>query len=342
MSFAGDMRSELEAALEAHGDGPVPPDRMPEFRTFAADPEPRDMVAVDGSYNFLLNLSSWWLALISVGLLRYGFRQGRYHREDWRLVQRILGVSTWEPFVAQQDALHRALFEFTRGQADQHRQIVNEYRRFLEGQLAVNVADQEEGRIVAIDGALAAFPKEFDVMPRLVKVCKDRGHLLVGISKDSQLHAFGQAQTDEDFLRRCQSALDRQALAFVRAPPEAETAQKGLLYGDVYYVRFHPRAPKWFRVDLGTGRDDPEAALRQVAPYCRSLISIGYPLPLFEAHRMAVTVRQLRGVHQEAVLRTAVRMGMDIRQVLDGLTGIEGRKRGAFHEYLDRVTRGLR
>ena len=145
--------------------------------------------------------------------------------------------------------------------------------------------------IVAIDGALAAFPKEFDVLPRLVKVCESRGHLLVGISKDSQLHAFGQARTDEDFLRSCQSALDRDALAFVRAPPDAETAQKGLLYGDVYYVRFHPRAPKWFRVDVGTLRDDPGAVFRQVAPYCRSLISIGYPLPLFEAHRLSHVVK---------------------------------------------------
>jgi len=342
MSIADDVRSELEAALRAHDGGPVPPDKVPEFCTFAAAPEPREMVGVDGSYNFLLNLSSWWLALISVGLLRYSFRDGRYRRGDWRLVQRVVGISTWEPFVAEQDALHRALFDFTRGRTDQQREIVNEYRRFIEGTLAVNVADQEEGRIVAIDGTLAAFPKDFDVMPRLVRVCEDHDHMLVGISKDSHLHAFGQAQTDEDFLRRCQSALDRGAIAFVRAPPEAEAAQKGLLYGDIYYARFHPRSPKWFRVDIGTSRDDPEAVLREVAPYCRSLLAIGYPLPLFEAHRMAVTVRQLRDVHQEAVLRIAARMGMDIRQVLDGLTGFEGRKRGAFHEYLDRVTRGLR
>ena len=57
---------------------------------------------------------------------------------------------------------------------------------------------------------------------------------------------------------------------------------------------------------------------------------------------MAVTVRQLRGAYQEMIIRTATRMGMDIRQVLDGLTEMEGRKRGAFHEYLDRVSRGLR
>lgn len=342
MSFAGEMRSELEAGLKALGDPSVPPAKLPAFRTFTAEPEPREMIAVDGSYNFLLNLSSWWLALVSVGMLRYRFREGEYRRQEHRLAQRVFGVSTWEPTVGTQDALHRSLFEFTRGRSDQHREMVNEYRRFIEGELAVNAADEERDRIVAIDGALAAFPKEFDVLPRLVRVCEAHGHVLVGISKDSQLHAFGQVQTDEDFLQRCQTALEKDAIAYVQAPPEAEAAQKGLLYGDVYYVRFHARSPKWFRVDVGTWRDEPEAVFRQVAPYCRSLIAIGYPLPLFEAHRMAVTVRQLREVHREAVLRVAAEMGIDIRQVLDGLTGIEGKRRGAFHEYLDRVTRGMR
>src|SRR3989442_10663135 len=72
------------------------------------------MIAIDGSYSFLLNLSSWWLALISVGLLRYAFDGQGFRRKDWRLVQRMVGVSTFEQFVATQDELHRSLFEFTK------------------------------------------------------------------------------------------------------------------------------------------------------------------------------------------------------------------------------------
>ncbi len=342
MSFVDEMRTELANALRAHGEAPIPEDRVPEIRRFAPAIDMREMFAVDGSYSFLLNLSSWWLALITVGLLRYGFDGAAYHRRDWRLVQRVVGVSTWEEYVETQDDLHRALFEFTRGSSEPHREMVNEFRRFIEGETAINFADDRRDGIVAVDGALQEFPKQFAFMDRLVKLCEARGHVLVGVSKDSQLHAFGHVLTDEDFLRRCEARVGVGGPAFVKAPPSVPVARKGLLLGDVYYVRFHARAPKWFRVDVGTFRDDPEYVFGQIAPYCRSLVSIGYPLPLLEAHRMAVTVRQMRGAYQEMVIRTATRMGMDIKQVLDGLTEMEGRKRGAFHEYLDRIARGLR
>jgi hypothetical protein len=47
-------------------------------------------------------------------------------------------------------------------------------------------------------------------------------------------------------------------------------------------------------------------------------------------------------VYQEAVLKAAIRLGLDVRTLLDGLTEVEGRKRSAFHEYLDRLSRELR
>lgn len=343
MSFVDDMRKELELLIQHHRDVPLPPDQIPEFHTFRAADPARDMVAVDGSYSFLLNLSSWWLALVSVGLLRYTFDGRAFRRRDWRLVERMVGVSTFEDFVAKQDDLHRSLFEFTKSaREDQPRDMVNEYRRLIEGQLAINFADEMEDAIVAIDGTLSEFPKQFTFMERLVAVCEKRGHVLVGISKDSQLHAFGHVLTDEDLMARTQSRLPRGALAYARAPKAAETARAGLLYGDIYYARLHPQARKWFRVDVGTFRDRPEFVFGQLAPYAKSLLSIGYPYPLIEAHRMAVTVRQLKPVYQETVLKAALRMGLDVRTVLDGLTEVEGRKRSAFHEYLDKVARDLR
>lgn len=343
MSFADDMRRELELLVKHHQEVPLPPEDVPEFRVFRRAAKARDMIAVDGSYSFLLNLSSWWLALVSVGLLRYSFDGTAFRRKDWRLVQRMVGVSTFEEFVARQDELHRSLFEFTKDRReDQPRDMVNEYRRLVEGQLAINFADEAEGAIVAMDGTLSEFPKQFTFMERLVALCEKRGHVLVGISKDSQLHSFGHVLTDEDLMARCQSRLPRGALAYARAPKASEAAKEGLLYGDIYYARLHPQARKWFRVDVGTFRDDPDFVFGQLAPYGKSLLSVGYPLPLIEAHRMAVTVRQLKPIYEEAVLKVALRLGLDVRTVLDGLTGVEGRRRSAFHEYLDKVARDLR
>ncbi len=343
MSYVDDLRRELELLKKNHVEVTIPPDAVPEFHVFRPKEPPRDMIAIDGSYSFLLNLSSWWLALLSVGLLRYAFDGARFRKKDWRLTQRMIGISTFEEFVAKQDDLHRSLFDFTRGaKENQPRDMVNEYRRWLEGQLAINFADDVEDAVVAVDGTLSEFPKQFTFMGRLVDVCRARGHVLVGISKDSQLHTFGHVLTDEDFLLRCQARVPEGGVAYVRAPKESEAAREGLLHGDIYYARLHPQARKWFRVDVGTFRDDPDFVFGQLAPYARSLVSVGYPWPLIEAHRMAVTVRQLKPLYQEAVLKMAIRMGIDVRAVLDGLTEIEGRKRSAFHEYLDKVARDLR
>ncbi len=343
MSYVDDMRKELELLVRNQRNLPIAPEAVPELHVFRPADPPRDMVAVDGSYAFLLNLSSWWLALISVGLLRYRFDGARFQRLDVRLMQRMLGISTFAEFVEKQDDLHRSLFEFTRGAGEnQPRDMVNEYRRFIEGELAVNYADDFEGGIIAMDGTLSEFPKQFTFMKRLVELCERREHVLVGVSKDSQLHTFGQVLTDEDFLARCQSTLPPDAMAFARAPKESEAAREGLLHGDIYYARLHPQGRKWFRVDLGTFRDEPEYVFGQLAPYARSLVSVGYPWPLIEAHRMAVTVRQLKPIYQETVMKAALRMGLDVRTILDGLTEVEGRKRSAFHEYLDKVARDLR
>src|SRR5207237_4298561 len=101
----------------------------------------------------------------------------------------------------------------------------------IEGQTAINFADDLENCIVAVDGTLSEFPKQFSVLERLVQVCEKRGHLLVGISKDSQLHAFGHTLTDEELMASCRNWLPHAALAYPRAPKAAEAVKEGLLYG---------------------------------------------------------------------------------------------------------------
>src|SRR3989441_3068829 len=212
-SYVDDMRRELELLVKHHRDVPLPPEDTPAFQVFRAATEARDMIAVDGSYAFLLNLSSWWLALISVGLLRYAFDGRSFRRTDWRLVQRMVGVSTFEEFVAKQDDLHRALFEFTKGALqDQPRDMVNENRRLIQGQPALNFADETEGAIVAIDGTLSEFPKQFTFMERLVGPCEKRGHVPLGISEDRQPPAFRPVPPGEGLMLPAHGRLPRAAL----------------------------------------------------------------------------------------------------------------------------------
>src|SRR3989442_15200292 len=139
------MRRELELLVKHHRDVPLPLEDVPDLRTFRTADPAKDMIAVDGSYSFLLSLSSWWLALISVGLLRYAFDGKAFRRKDWRLVQRMVGASTFAEVVATQDELHRALFAFTKNRREeQPRDMVNEYRRPIGGQTATNFSAPPE------------------------------------------------------------------------------------------------------------------------------------------------------------------------------------------------------
>src|SRR5881628_2923391 len=130
----------------------------------------------------------------------------------------------------------------------------------------------------------------------------------------------------------CEAVEDR---AHVESHPERHF-HHGLL---VHRLELADRDRHAVRLDEGPRISDRHEAL---AAYGKSLVSVGYPWPLIEAHRMAVTVRQLKPVHQETVMKMALRMGLDVRTILDGLTQVEGRKRSAFHEYLDKVARDLR
>ncbi len=333
MSVLAELRQELRRVLAYHdGPGEAPPLELAEFQ---AAKEPREVVAVDGSYTFLWNASSTWLATVKVGALRFRPAASGYHIDSLEKFERAVLVSTAEDF-PRDDELDASIFRLTRGSKEQHRDMVNEYRKFYESQVALEAARSTRGLILALDGSLASFPKETDRLGDVVAACEERDHLLVGVSKDSTTHAFGQRQTDEELLR------GREGMAYVPVPQAFVQNQRGLLHGDVYFARLHPEAPKWFRVDVGTYRDDPSYAFGQVAAYCASPLCVGYPYPLFEAHRFAVTVRQMREMYEDAILREGVELGLSLNLLAAGLTSMEGSRRGAFHEYLDQVTRELK
>jgi hypothetical protein len=131
-------------------------------------------------------------------------------------------------------------------------------------------------------------------------------------------------------------------VGYVRVPLEFESGQKGLLHGDVYFARLHPETPKWFRVDLGTPKGDPEGALGDLVAYAGSALCPGYPFPLLEAHRAAVTIRQFRSEFEDLILKEALASGLDPDEALRGMVDMDGRRLGAFHEYLDKLAKGLK
>lgn len=297
---------------------------------------PLDLVAVDGSYTFLWNLGSMWLAVARAAAIPYVCTGTSFHKRAPEIVDRAIMVSTWEEVVDRQGEFYRRLFDATRGSGDQHREMVNEFRKHLEGELALRMAERMKGVIIALDGSLAAVPKELDHLEDVVAACEANDNVLVGVSKDSLLHAFGQSLPDEQFLRGYGKA------GYVRVPKDFEGRQRGLLYGDVYFARLHPQAGKWFRVDVATPKDDPDFVFAHLAAHARSGISPGYPFPLIEAHRLAVFLRQFPDRLVDEILKECTRLGIPAGDVMAGLTATEGRRQGAFHVYLDQIARDVK
>jgi len=121
------------------------------FHEFAPADSAPDLIAVDGSYSFLLNLASWWLAILTVGALRYT-ANGSYVKAAQRVNHRVVAVSTLEEYVAKQTEIHRHIFEFTRNRKDQHNEMVNEFRRWEEAKLSMQMAADHDNLIIAVDG----------------------------------------------------------------------------------------------------------------------------------------------------------------------------------------------
>lgn len=323
----------MRKVLEYHnGEVEDPPLNLVDFEVAET---PRDMVAVDGSYTFLWNSSSTWLATIKVGALHFKHTPKGYHINSLEKFEKAVLISTSEEF-PQDDELYADIFRFTKGSKEQHREMVNEYRKYYESEMALKASRSHEGLIIALDGTLASFPKELDRLGEVVEACEERDHVLLGVSKDSMTHAFGHRLTDEELLR------GKEGMSFVAIPDTFEKKQRALLHGDVYFTKLHPDSPKWFRVDLGTYRGRPEFAFSHLAVFCSSPLCVGYPFPLFEAHRFAVTVRQMREMYEDTIVREGLDMGLPLNLLVAGLTSMEGDRRGAFHEYLDRVTRELK
>jgi len=323
-------------------------DLMVRFRDARTEPEaldihpirpadvPADLVAVDGSYSFLYNLGSMWLAVARAAAIPYSLGEEGFHPQPPVIVDRAIVVSVWEDIVQKQSDLHRKLFDATSHRDEQQKEMVNEFRKHLEGELALKVAREHKGVVLALDGSLMAVPKELDHLEDVVAACEANGNILIGVSKDSMLHAFGRSLPDEQYLQGVNG------MGYVRAPRAFEEQKRDILYGDVYFARLHPQAPKWFRVDVGTFRDDPDFVFSHLAAHSKSGLSLGYPFALIEAHRLAVLIRQHREFLEDEILKQCAHLGMSVGEVAAGLTQMEGRRHGAFHEHLDRVARDLK
>lgn len=306
------------------------------FRTIKIKPfkfsdEKMDLVGIDGSYTFLLNFSSVWIALIRVAALHYSL-DGGFVLKDKKSVDRYVPIAADEKIVETFPEKYQKLLKTIK--MKNPNEVVNEYRRILEHQFVNEISKEKTNCIVALDGALTTpFSKEFaDMMNDTIKNCEKNNNILVGVSKDSLTHAFGSYFTDEELL--CNF---KDGLYYVKAPDDFQKKYKPPLYGDVYFACLYPKS-KWFRIDIGTHKNEPENVFSKLANYAKSSICPGYVYPLLEAHRYVVTVRQFKEIYENEILRIASKH-FSINEIINAFTDVDGKRNSSFHSFLDRVSR---
>jgi hypothetical protein len=306
---------------------------------FSCSEEIKDIVAIDGSYSFLLNLSSMWLAVIRVGAMHYRYTEDKgYELVDSEASEKLHMVSTNKDIMTKMGDLQSTLFTATRYASEQHREMVNQLRRLSEEEMALKMASENKNVIIAMDGTLTPL-KSTDTMERAINECTKNNNILIGVSKDSYTHTFKSHKTDEEVLL----SLDQDGMGYVKAPyiPSAKKASMlyGGMLGDMYFAKLHTDSKKWFRIDLGTYKSEPDKVFSCLSHYSKSRLCLGYIYPLLEAHRYVVTVRHFHNLYEDLILDMAGEYDISLQEVISGLTHLEGERKGAFHEYLDKVSR---
>jgi hypothetical protein len=298
-----------------------------------------DIIAIDGSYSFLLNLSSMWLAVIRVGALHYRYSEEKgYELVGSKASEKPHMVSTRKEIMTKMGDLQSTLFTATKYASEQHREMVNQLRRLSEEEMALKVASENQNVIIAMDGTLTPL-KSTDTMQKTIDECQKNNNILIGVSKDSFTHTFKSHKTDEEVLL----SLNSVDMGYVKAPYIPSAKKDSLLYGgmlgDMYFAKLHPDSKKWFRIDLGTNKEEPEKVFSCLSHYSKSRLCLGYIYPLLEAHRYVVTVRHFHNLYEDMILDMAGEFDISLQEVISGLTHLEGERKGAFHEYLDKVSR---
>ncbi|MFW9996354.1 MAG: DNA double-strand break repair nuclease NurA [Candidatus Odinarchaeota archaeon] len=301
------------------------------------------MTAVDGTSRFFWRYPPSWtyIGLTRAAAVDYIIQEApNGHDELLKIDQcvtddRIHVICTADTFAKTLSKTHMELFSLSGGNEGI---ILGDFMSLHELEHAVNIASKREKQLIVLDGALNVknSPSFVEAMDKLLEICKNKDHVLVGISKESNIPVSSSSFIHEDYLHKVTKNLP--GLHYFKAPDRPSTKFRQI--GQVFYARLHERAIKWFRIDIAFP-EDVEKILGHLADYARTNIIPGYPYPLVDAHELAVSLRQIPEIYERMFVEIASKMDFKPFSLLNGFTNMDGRHAGAFHELLDQIARKM-
>ncbi|MHA2274079.1 MAG: hypothetical protein ACXACI_19760 [Candidatus Hodarchaeales archaeon] len=320
-----------------------------DFTKFGWDDNPRPMIAIDGSYRKLWHdlQTDSSIYLFRVAATSYVYEAPQALKLlDVKLIDHVTLLTRDNGALKQQDGLNleaklnMALLNFaagdarhTSGGAREMALLASGFQEFYEHQLALNLAHETKGHLLAIDGSLATLkvqPLQAQ-LNRLAGIARRHDHWLVGITKVNRTKTMNHLFTDEEVIAR---SAPNESMAFVPwKPPQINWIAR---IGLALFARFHPKALKWFRVDLFPDNLSPATVFPALAQFSKDLRLPGYPVPLLEAHRICKMIRNVEIIPESVILESGLDAALTPEELLAGLTDSYERVAGGFHEQLDR------
>lgn len=298
-----------------------------------------EIVAIDGSYAPLFRAGSIWIVAVRAAALTYEFSEGDGYAIKACDVNEAAHLITTDRAVASQvggfTGELQSLTARGRSRSEAPGRMARYARILCELQLAAWVAGQRSKTTIVLDGTLTV-PPPITIkrkMEETIEACERNGNALVGVSKDSEVSLFGGLVGDEELLKQ----VKREGLLYA-VPPAPRRTTLGPR-GTTYFVRYHPEAPKWFRTDIISPNCEPDELFGRLAQFARSQLCLGYIYPLADAHRAAVELRKFSKLYDDLLFKVAAETGLNAEDIVWGRTNIEGRRRDAFHAYLDFVSK---
>ena len=304
---------------------------------FSLEDGSSEIIAIDGSYSPVFRASNVWIVAVRAVALRceYSSDEG-YTVRDCIINEGANVLTTDKKIASEMDELAIGIQSLTANRSGEApRRMATLARINKELELVAQVSKRVSRATIVLDGTLTAPPLKTitERLDEAVENSRANKNNLVGLSKDSSLNLFGGELLDEEILQR----VEADGLGYV-VPPQPEKTYLGPK-GTTFYVKFHPEAPKWFRTDISQHSSDPQQVFACMAQFARSQISPGYPYPLGEAHKAAIEVRKYPRLYDELLFRVGTDLRMTPTELNFGRTNMEGRRRDAFHSYLDLVSR---
>jgi hypothetical protein len=316
--------------------------KLPEIQLvpFEARDGSGEIVAIDGSYAPIFGIPRVWIVAVRAVALTYEIGEaGGYMLKGCDVNEGARLITTDREIALRVGGFTAELQNITAGgraRSDAPGRMARYSRILHELQLAGWLARNGSGITIVLDGTLSVPPSPAikTMMEETIEACERNNNSLVGVSKDTTTTMFGSSIGDEELLQQ----VKREGLLFAVPPRLPRRTELGP-QGTTYFVRYHPEAPKWFRTDIISPREDPGMLFGRLAQFARSQVCLGYIYPLVDAHRAAVELRKFPKLYEQLLFKVGGEAGLDASEVVWGSTNIEGKRRDAFHAYLDLISK---